>query len=165
MDDIKERQLNAIVGAAIRGLAESGASNESIGAFSSTYRGEVEKILGIEARAALDPPDLMVIIQTAVAHALADAQKPIRPSRAQNDRFTVYIGGARTSVTIQKALVEQIHSVKGSRKAVTQFVREVALTAPAECENRSAWIEERIAAVLVFEKNQTIGSATPASRH
>jgi|JI6StandDraft_1071083.scaffolds.fasta_scaffold03280_3 hypothetical protein len=161
--DTKDRQLNAIVGGALRGLAESGADDEAIGAFARSYLPKVSKILGCP-REALEPPDLTQIIQESVAQALANAGlKPARKSRKQNDRFTVNIAGQRTSITIQKTIVAQILEVKGNPKAVSSFVREVALDVPDAVENKSAWVEDRIATLLSFEA-ESAGVSTSA-RH
>ena len=55
-DEIKDRQLNALVGGALRGLVESGADDEAVGAFAASYRQKAAKILGrpLEALVLLD---------------------------------------------------------------------------------------------------------------
>ena len=71
-EDTKDRQINALVGGAVRGLVESGADDEAVGAFAASYRQKAAKILG-RPQEALDPPDLTEVIKVAVAQALAAA--------------------------------------------------------------------------------------------
>ena len=149
-DEIKDRQLNALVGGAVRGLVESGADDEAIGAFASTYRQKAAKILG-RPQEALDPPDLTDIIKEAVAQALAAAQVKPKRSRKQNEHFTVSIRGQKTSVTIHKDVVAQLAEAKGSKAEVSRFVREVAKDVPDSVENKSEWIEHRITTILRFD--------------
>jgi hypothetical protein len=68
----EKRQLNAIVGGAIRALVESGADDEIVGAFSATYRTQVAKILGFTEKS-FQPLDLVAIVQAAVRLALKEA--------------------------------------------------------------------------------------------
>ncbi len=162
-DEIKDRQLNALVGGAVRGLVESGADDEAIGSFASTYRQKAAKLLG-RPQEALDPPDLTDIIKDAVAQALAAAQvKPKKKSRKQNEHFTVSIGGQKTSVTIHKDVIAQLAEAKGSKAEVSRFVREVAKDVPDSVENKSEWIEHRIATILRF-KAESAGNGSSA-RH
>lgn len=165
MDDeeIKDRQLNALVGGAVRGLVESGADDEAVGAFASSYRQKAAKILG-HPQEALAPPDLTVVIKEAVVQALVAAGE-IKPkkSRKQNEHFTVSIGGQKTSVTIHKDVVAQLTEAKGSKAEVSRFVREVAKDVPDSVENKSEWIEERIATILSFG-TEAAGNASSA-RH
>ena len=71
-EDTKDRQINALVGGAVRGLVESGADDEAVDAFAASYRQKAAKILG-RPQEALDPPDLTEVIKVAVAQALAAA--------------------------------------------------------------------------------------------
>ncbi len=154
-DEIKDRQLNALVGGALRGLVESGADDEAVGAFAASYRQKAAKILGRPLEA-LNPPDLKEVIKLAVAEALADGQQAHqaapKKSRKQNEHFTVMIRGQKTSVTIHKDVIAQLTEAKGDNNAeVKRFVREVAKDVPETVENKSEWIEERIATILRFE--------------
>ena len=151
-DEIKDRQLNALVGAAVRGLVESGANDEDVGAFAASYRLKAAKLLG-HPQEALNPPDLPEIIKMAVSQALAAAGQPApKKSRKQNEHFTVMIRGQKTSVTIHKDVIAQLSEAKGDNKTeVKRFVREVAKDVPETVENKSEWIEDRIATLLRFE--------------
>lgn len=146
----------------MRGLVESGADDEAIGAFASTYRQKAAKLLG-RPQEALYPPDLTDIIKDAVTQALAAAQVKPKKSRKQNEHFTVSIGGQKTSVTIHKNVIAQLAEVKGSKAEVSRFVREVAKDVPDSVENKSEWIEHRIATILRF-KSESAGNGSSA-RH
>lgn len=162
-DEIKDRQLNALVGGAVRGLVESGAEDEAIGAFAASYRQKAAKILG-HPQEATSPPDLTAVIKEAVTQALAaSGQVTPKTSRRQNEHFTVLIGGQKTSVTIHKEVIARLSEAKGSKSEVSRFVREVAKDVPETVANKSEWIEERIGAVLRFEA-EAAGNSTSA-RH
>lgn len=165
-DEIKDRQLNALVGGALRGLVESGADDEAVGAFAASYRQKAAKILGRPLEA-LNPPDLKEVIKLAVAEALADGQQAHqaapKKSRKQNEHFTVMIRGQKTSVTIHKDVIAQLTEAKGDKAEVSRFVREVAKDVPETVENKSEWIEERIATIMRF-KTEATGS-TSSARH
>lgn len=165
MDDgeIKDRQLNALVGGALRGLVESGVDDEAVGAFAASYRLKAAKILG-HPQEALNPPDLTEVIKQAVAQALAaSGQPPSKKSRKQNDHFTVMIRGQKTSVTIHKDVIAQLTEAKGGKAEVSRFVREVAKDVPETVENKSEWIEERIATIMRFKTEAT--GTTGSARH
>ena len=88
----------------------------------------------------------------AVAQALAAAgQVQLKRSRKKNDHFTVSIRGQKTSVTIHKDVIAQLTEAKGSKTEVSRFVREVAKDVPDSVENKSEWIEDRIATLLRFK--------------
>ena len=74
-DEIELRKLNAIVGAAIKVMIESGADDEFIGSSAASYRRKVAKILG-EPVEALDLPDLLSIVSQAVRQALTASKEP-----------------------------------------------------------------------------------------
>lgn len=165
-DEIKDRQLNALVGGALRGLVESGADDEAVGAFAASYRQKAAKILGRPLEA-LNPPDLKEVIKLAVAEALADGQQAHqaapKKSRKQNEHFTVMIRGQKTSVTIHKDVIAQLTEAKGDKAKVSRFVREVAKDVPETVENKSEWIEERIATIMRFKTEAT--GTTSSARH
>ncbi len=159
-EDLTLRQLNALVGSAVRGLVESGADDEAIGEFAASYREKAAKILGRPTEA-LHRPDLAEVIQSAVAQALS-ASGP-RPSRRQNDHFTVMINGQKTSITLHKRIVAALTEAKGSSRAANRFIREVARDVPGSAENKSAWVEQRIEALLCFDAEAV--NTPGSSRH
>lgn len=162
-EDIKDRQLNAIVGAAVRALADSGADDEAIGAFAASHRVKVARILG-HPEEALQPPDLQTIVQQAVSLALEQAGLGTRKSAGKTtQRFNVEIAGHRTSISIDKGVIAKLSEAKGSKKAVNKFVQQIAYNVPTGIENRSGWIEERIHAFLNFGAGEE--SAPAAPRH
>lgn len=144
-------QLNTLVGAALRGLVEAGASAEAIGAFAASYRQEVAQVLGLsDAPSAI--PDLQVLVTEAVGQALADAgiggrrrtKKPVA------QKFYVWVAGKKTSVTIGRATVDRLLETQGSEDNARRFVQQLADNAPLDVDNRSKWVEGRILASLNF---------------
>ena len=147
----------------MRGLVESGANDEDVGAFAASYRMKAAKLLG-HPQEALNPPDLTEVIKMAVTQALAVAAQPApKKSRKQNDHFTVMIRGQKTSVTIHKDVIAQLTEAKGDKAEVSRFVREVAKDVPETVENKSEWIEERIATIMRFKTEAT--GTTSSARH
>lgn len=154
-DEIELRKLNAIVGAAIKALAESGADDEFVGAFAATHRAKVASILG-QPEEALQSPDLLALVTQAVSQALGDAGigknrgSPKRPAK----RINVVIAGRRTSVTLSREILDRLIEAKGSQSQANDFVQELAGGLPAEVSNRSGWIEERVRAFLNFRQGE-----------
>jgi len=159
-DGIKIRQLNAIVGAAIRALVESGADDESIGSFAATHRTKVSAILG-QPELSLQQPDLADLVQKAVLAAIE--QKSGIGRRQTTERFNVIIAGRRTSLSINKEVVSKLTLAKGSRGAASKTIRRIAVDTPSNEENKSAWVEERILTFLDFSKEAVQDDG--ASRH
>lgn len=149
-DEIKTRQLNAIVGAAIKALADSGVDDELIGSFAANHRAKVARLLG-QPEEALQPPDLQLIIRQEIASALADAGvgKGTVSSKAAAKRINVIVAGHRTSVTLGRNTVAQLVETKGEKLA-NEFIQEIANSAPADVDNRSGWVEERLKSFLAF---------------
>jgi len=150
-DDLELRKLNAILGSAIKALAESGADDEFIGAFALSHRQKVSRILG-QPEEALQPPDLQAMITQAVEQAMDSAGLRKRASRRKTQRVHVLIGGRRTSVTITQATVSRLVEVKGAKQA-RGVIQELANSAPADTGNRSGWVEDRVRALLNFSSS------------
>jgi hypothetical protein len=146
-DDLELRKLNAIIGASIKALADSGAEDEFIGAFALSHRQKVSKILGVKSEDGLQPPDLQAMITQAVEQALGAAGLRKRPSRRKTERVHVLVGGRRTSVTLGQATVASLVEVKGDKQAKA-LIQELASGAPADTGNRSRWVDERVRAFL-----------------
>ncbi len=160
MDDTSEtRKLNAIVGAAIKSLVESGAGDEFVGSFAMSHRAKVAKILDA-AEPESDGPDLLTVVTQAVKLALEQAGVT-RSKESGTKRVNVEVAGRRTSVTLSKIALDQLVKSKGSTQQAKTVVQDLANTAPANVENRSAWIEERLLGLLAFT-NQV---EPPAQRH
>lgn len=156
-DDIEPRKLNAIVGSALKALAEGGADDEFIGAFAASHRAKVAKILG-HPEAALQPPDLQMIVAQAVTQALADAGmgKGKASSKQAARRINVVVAGQRTSVTLARNTVAQLVEAKGGKQA-NEFIQELVNNAPVGVPNRSGWVEERLRAFLSFGQTGSAG--------
>jgi hypothetical protein len=158
-DDIEKRKLDAIVGAAIKALAESGAGDELVGAFAATHRLKVSKILGLSEPAA-DAPDLLDIVTQAVGMALEQAGVGKRKvfGGPSTKRVYVEVGGRRTSLTLSHAVLGKLDQVRGERKAAKTIIQELANSAPSNVENRSGWVEERLTAYLQLGQDKSQGA-------
>lgn len=144
MDD-DSAKLDAIVGAALKGLAESGADDAFVGAFAVRHRERVAQIMGQPLQAS-PSVDLGALITQAVGMALAAAGVGAAP--AKSARVIVWVQGRRTSVTLHMPLLERLVTVKGDKASARDYVRELAGRAPTGVKNRSAWVEARVEAFL-----------------
>lgn len=160
--DPVRRQVNALVGSAIKGLVESGADPEFIGEFAASHRTDVARILG-HAESAPPVIDLEALVTRSVASALeaAGLTKKPRESRAKTTRVTVKIGSQRTSVTLNKDLVSRLTDVRGSKRDAEQFIEEIANKAPAP-PGRSKWVEARVQAFLLSDPGSASSRSTAA---
>jgi hypothetical protein len=144
-DSTEKRKLNAIVGAALKALVESGAGDEFVGAFAATHRTKVASILGA-AEPPADSPDLVAVIAQAVGVAFEQAGIGKRKGGSSR-RINVLVGGRRTSLTVNPALMDRLIQIEGPRKAKL-VIQDLANTAPTDVKNRSGWVEERLTSVL-----------------
>lgn len=151
-DDIDNRKLNAIVGAAIKALADSGADDEVVGAFAVAHRMKVATILGQPVEA-LHPPDLLAIVKQAVIETIGTSTRvgSTKTGEDRAGRFNVMIQGRRTSITISQSTVAEIVQSKGNKKQARALMQEIANQLPADVTNRSSWVEERLIAFLKFD--------------
>ena len=149
-------KLDALVGAALKGLVDSGASAAAIGAFAATYRVQAAQVLGI-IESPPESPDLTELVSSAVTKALLDlnlvSQKP-----KKSQKVFVTIAGSRTSVTVSPKTMERLVEERGS-KGASQFIRQLADNAPSNIKNRSKWFEERIVASFSFSASEGAGSS------
>lgn len=158
-DDSDTRKINAIVGAAIKALAESGAGDEFVGAFAASHRAKVASLLGASEPAA-DSQDLLTIVTQAVGIALERAGAGKRKEHTTK-RVNVEIAGRRTSLTINRSILDQLVKAKGSPQKAKSVIQDLANTAPANVDNRSGWVEERLLGVLAL----TDQGGASAARH
>jgi len=140
--DKSEEELNAIVGAALKGLVGSGASSAAIGAFAAEFREEVAAILGHQAQKP-QAPDLLALVTQAVQLALEGSGAAPRRSRAHAKRIYVECNGHATSVSLPQDLLDKLDGVTGSRKQTVQTIKDIARAAPEDVANRSRWVRER----------------------
>ena len=155
-EDPNLRKLNAIVGAAIKALAESGADDEFVGAFANSHRIKVAVLLGRQ-EIETDPPDLVSIVSQAVSKAMEAAGVASiagKAPKAPVKRMNVLIDGRRTCVTVRCSTEAQLIAAKGDRKQAREFIQELANKAPDDVQNRSGWVEERLQAFLRFSKDE-----------
>ena len=150
-DDENLAKLDALVGAALKGLVEAGASAEAIGAFAATYRHEASQVLGITPRQP-EVQDLQTLVTHAVTQVLSDIgiTANLKKSKPRYKKFYITVDGVRTSVTVSPQTANDLIKAKGSKESARQFVEQIASSAPHEVQNRSGWTEERIIAALSF---------------
>jgi len=140
-----EDEVDAIVGAALKALVESGAARARIGAFAASFRDEVSSILG---RKPIEPeaPDLLALVTQAVKTAIADPSinPAVRSTRKPGAvKMYVTVQGRRTSVSMPADLVTGLDAVTGGRRQTATLVEQLAQSAPHDVPNRSRWIHER----------------------
>jgi hypothetical protein len=154
MSGASEDQIDAIVGAALKAMVESGVGHARVGAFASSFRDEVAGILGAK-QAKPAEPDLLQMVTQAVRLAMADSAPGASARKSQTaERIHVYVGGKRTSVTLLAEGLRKLDEAAGGRKAAKAIIQELAASAPADADNRSAWIQERM---LAFAGTKTDG--------
>jgi hypothetical protein len=148
MSGVSEDQIDAIVGAALKAMVESGVGHARVGAFASSFRDEVAGILRVK-QAKPAEPDLLQMVTQAVRLAMADSSTAPGASARKSEtaeRIHVYVGGKRTSVTLLAEGLRKLDEATGSRKEAKAIIQELAASAPADAGNRSAWIQERMLA-------------------
>lgn len=149
-------ELDAIVGAALKGMVSSGASSAKVGAFAASFRDEVATILGRKEAPA--QTDLLELVTQAVQNALGASGFQPRKRQAPAKRIYVECNGRATSVSIPAEMLLKIDTVTGGRKQTVQALRDIARSVPGRVENRSEWVRQR--ALLLSEQ-----SAEASSRH
>lgn len=140
-----EDEIDAIVGAALKAMVESGAARARIGAFAVSFRDEVSDILGRKPKEP-EAPDLLALVTSAVKSALQDpAINPAVRSARKPSAIKLYVTvqGRRTSVSMPANLVTGLDAVTGGRKKTSALVEQLAQAAPQDVPNRSRWIHER----------------------
>jgi len=160
-DDSEIRKLNAIVGAALKALADSGAEDEFVGAFAAAHRVKVASILGV-GKPATETPDLLTIVTQAVGVALTQAGVGKSKTLVQNTkRVNVEIAGRRTSLTLSRTVLERLTETKETKQQVKAVIQDLANTAPATVTNRSGWVEERLLTIL----SHSVADTSTSARH
>ena len=136
---VTQEQLDAIVGAALRGLVQANASNSQIGRFAVEHRLEMAQVLGVEDSRPVET-DLQSLVMAAVTTALADFTATNQPTRK---RYNVTIGGKRTTLTLKSELVEKAKEQLGRSGAKT-LISNLAEASADSTENRSMQVEHRL---------------------
>ena len=145
-----EEQIDAIVGAALKAMAESGAGRARLGSFAASFRGEVIEILGRKAAKPAEP-DLLELVTQAVKSAIADpainktlaTSKEGKPAKVKASRFYVVVAGKATSVTLTAESVAKLSELARDAKTTKAFIQQLAESAPANA-NRSRWVQENL---------------------
>lgn len=157
--DEAEDPLDAIVGAALKAMADSGAPRARLGAFAASFREEVAEILGRKPPPA-PAPDLLQLVTHAVRQALAEPGFAPAATRAQPaKRIYVTVAGRATSVTLPMEALRQLDDVAGGRKQARAIIQQLADSAPGDVPNRSGWIQERMLAVAAATGSDADGGA------
>lgn len=144
-----EDELDAIVGAALKAMVQSGAARAPLGAFAASFREEVAQILGRKP-AKPEAPDLLALVTQAVRQAISDPALVggISPKPQGARRVYVSVNGRPTSVTLARATLEALERSVGDRKKTKAIIQQLAQNAPADVPNRSAWVHERVLALV-----------------
>ncbi len=145
MDNL-DAKLNAIVGAALRALMETGADDSQVGAFAAEHRVKVAAILGADSVPA-GPPDLASLVREAMKGVLTEAGLTLAKAKSTTKRIFVVVGGKRTSITVDPGLFEKLSASSGGSTKARAVIRDLASKAPSTVSNRSGWIEERLIAI------------------
>ena len=152
------QQIDSLVGAAIRGLVESGATDTRIGAFAAEHRVKVAQILGL-APDAPDAPDLLAIVTEAVKAALANTKhaqrRPLGPEGSQ--AVNVLVGGKRTSVKVSRGVLTRIEESRGGRAPARALVEALSNQVPSYITNRSRWVEGELIKLLDMDSSANSG--------
>ena len=161
--DEAEDPLDAIVGAALKAMADSGAPRARLGAFAASFREEVAEILGRKPPPA-PAPDLLQLVTHAVRQVLAEpglaTATATAAARAQPaKRIYVTVAGRATSVTLPVDALRQLDEVAGGRKQARAIIQQLADSAPDDVPNRSGWIQERMLAVAAATGSDADGGA------
>ena len=162
-EDIVERQVNAIVGAAIRALVESGADDTFIAQFALSHRIKVASIL--EHREPTAPPRLEDIISATIDEIVKRGLVPSAPRKEKAQRINVLINGVRTSVTVPGTLMEALVSNAGTLKEARQMIKLAAtdLDAHVETNQRSSVLRTQLERQLASIKQAAAPRST--TRH
>lgn len=150
-----EDQIDAIVGAALKAMVESGVNRARLGAFAANFRVEVAEILG-RSPAKPAEPDLLTIVKQAVREVVADPANAVAPRRARAktaQRVYVTVNGKATSMTLSVESLASLDEISGARKKSKAIIQQLAESAPANVSNRSRWVQERLVAWAAANAN------------
>lgn len=156
MNDDEKHKLNAIVGAAVKALAESGAEDAVIGAFADSHRSKVAQILGHSANH--EPaPDLLQLVTQAVSIAIANTglMKQKRKKRQAKRRVAVVVFGKRTTLTLSGESLDKLAKVTGGVRQASAAIQALAASVPIEETNRSQWVEQRLIGLIASQSPET----------
>ena len=154
-----------LTGEAIKLMAQSGASAETIGNFAVHYPAVVaSKLEPMPQPQDLDLEALIrATIQTMFEGVLAGKSPDLpvsQPERERGERGAsrikrnLVVGVKRTTVRVRTELYEKMLALSGkdADKQIQQFANE----APEELSNRSVWVEDKIRNFLVLSAVQSL---------
>lgn len=161
MAEIKDPRGKLLLGEAVRLLVQSGATGVAITDFINQYS-EV-----VQATLAPTPEPIQQDLKAQVKDALREALEELVPPAGKAEsglrkRVSVFIDGARTSVSLRKDLVANTVAAVGDEKKVRQLIQEFANTKPEGMTNRTAWVEQQLQHHLLMVKAEpTLSNHTP----
>ena len=155
----QQKQIDAIVGAAVRKLAASGASDAELGEFAEHHRNTINQVLGASPASPL-VDDLSEVIESAIKKALKAAMsgEEVRT----RVRYHLKMDNRRTSVTLLPNLVREAHSQFG-KNGTKKLMEDLATNMPSEVQNRSLWLEQRLQYAL--QQSVQAGQAGAGATH
>lgn len=161
MAEIKDLRGKLLLGEAVRLLVQSGATGVAITDFINQYSEVVQATLAPEP--ATVQPDLKAQVKDALREALEELAPPAsRADTGLRKRVSVFIDGARTSVSLRKELVASTVAALGDEKKVRQLIQEYACSKPEGVANRTAWVEQQLEHHLLMVKAEpTLSQQAP----
>jgi len=155
-----ERKLDAIVGAALRGIIESGADDEFVGEFAERHRARVAQVLGAPATQ-LSPPDIASVVAQAVTEAFSKFGGATKATKVTTKRVNIYVNGRRTSAVISVDSFGKLIERQGGKQQAVKFIEGLANSeSTPENRGRSASLEQKIQSYLMsVETKQPVSSA------
>ncbi len=150
MADLTDSRAKLLLGEAVRLLVQSGATGTAITEFIQGYTVILQATLTAPPA---DPADLKAQIKEAMVEVLQELGPPGRHSAGTpRKRVSVYIEGAKTTLSLRPELLCHAEEVAGTKKMLRQRIREFANTKPAHQGNRSAWVEEQLQAYIALAR-------------
>lgn len=146
-DDPNAAKIDAIVGAALRAMAQGESDDRALGAFAANFRRQVGMVLRAEPTPT-EPPDLLALIRQTVQEAMYAGEPTARGPRRR--RLTVLVGGQKTSVTVPASLADSLVKLRGTPAAARDALNAMAAECPPG-EIRSRWVEQQIRAMVALD--------------
>lgn len=152
MTELTDPRAKLLLGEAIRLLVQSGAAGAAITDFVQGYS-EVLRVTLTEPPATV-AADLKAQLKEALTEVLQELAPPSRRSDtgSRRKRVAVYVAGVKTSLSLRQELLTRAEEVTGSKKTLRQQIHDFANTQPVGHNNRSAWVEEQLQALILLAK-------------
>jgi hypothetical protein len=153
MADIEDPRGKHLLGEAVRLLVQSGVTGAAITDFIQAYSTVVHATLAAPPAA---PNDMKAQLKEALKEALQEiAPTGKQSSSALRKQVGVLVNGARTTLSLDRNLVERAVIVAGGKKQAQQLVEELANTKPESEPVRSTWVETQLQQRLLLLKAES----------